>query len=378
LSQADVKALLVLTQPPLVEGGAPGKCAVGLIRGLLAHGLDVHALAARQHFAAEGEVPADLPVEIVDVPPEPVTWRRHIRRWQRPRGELGRGPLAERVRDLAPGFDVLHLEETEAAWSDHGLAVPSVVHLHYLVRRDRELGLPWARQFRDVLETDLAERAAIRRHRHLVASSPLIAAELARRAPRATVTLAPLSLDPREYVPAPLDGAPTAGIIGTATWAPTARAMRQLVALWPTIRSGAPGARLLVAGRGAQRLGLATGDGVDVLGEVRSARAFFQGLSLLVYPVQRGSGMKVKVLEAMASGVPVVTTPAGAEGIAPNPGVVVEGDPVELASAAARILADADERKRRGLEARTAFDAHYAPVVATKPLVTLYRRMVGR
>jgi glycosyltransferase involved in cell wall biosynthesis len=112
-----------------------------------------------------------------------------------------------------------------------------------------------------------------------------------------------------------------------------------------------------------------------VLGEVPSARAFFQDLSVLVYPVQRGSGMKVKVLEAMASGVPVVTTPAGAEGIAPNPGVIVAGDPIELASAAAGILADVDERKRRGLEARKAFDAHYAPAVATKPLVSLYRQM---
>ena len=51
--------------------------------------------------------------------------------------------------------------------------------------------------------------------------------------------------------------------------------------------------------------------------------------------------MKVKVLEAMASGVPVVTTPAGAEGIEPSDGVVVLEQPAELAAAAVELLNDA-------------------------------------
>jgi glycosyltransferase involved in cell wall biosynthesis len=87
--------------------------------------------------------------------------------------------------------------------------------------------------------------------------------------------------------------------------------------------------------------------------------------------------MKVKVLEAVASGVPVVTTPAGAEGIAAGDGVVIaEGDEA-LAAAAARLLADADERRERGAAARRAFLERYAPEPATRPLVELYRRMAG-
>ena len=42
-----MKVLVVLSQPPLPEGGAPGRCAVALLRGLTAHGLDVKAIAAR-------------------------------------------------------------------------------------------------------------------------------------------------------------------------------------------------------------------------------------------------------------------------------------------------------------------------------------------
>ena len=64
-----MRVLVVLSQPPRPEGGAPGKVAIGLIRGLVGHGLDVRAVAARQWFAHPGEPPADLPVEVVPVEP---------------------------------------------------------------------------------------------------------------------------------------------------------------------------------------------------------------------------------------------------------------------------------------------------------------------
>jgi glycosyltransferase involved in cell wall biosynthesis len=87
--------------------------------------------------------------------------------------------------------------------------------------------------------------------------------------------------------------------------------------------------------------------------------------------------MKVKTLEAMASGVPVVTTPAGAEGIEPSDGVIVETEPDRLAAAASELLTDERARRERGAAARADFDRHYSPGPATAPLVELYRRMVG-
>ncbi len=373
-----MRVVLVLTQPPLPEGGAPGKCAVALLRGLLAHGVEVRALAARQHFAVPGEPPDDLPVEVVPVEPEPPGWRAQARRVRRPYGHLARGEFAARVREAAREADVLHFEETETAWCDLGVSTPSLVHIHYLVRRDRPLGRPWQKRFRDVLEFRLGERAAVRRHRYLVASSPSIAAALRAEAPRADVVHAPLSLDPRHYTPASLDGPPTVGIIGTAAWEPTAKAMRRLVAdVWPLIRSRAPEARLLVAGRGVDALALAREPGVELLGEVPSAADFLRGLSVLVYPLERGSGMKVKVLEAIASGVPVVTTPLGAEGIEAEGGVVVEADDHAIAAAAAELLSGERLRRRAGEAGRAAFERRYVPEVATRPLVELYARMAA-
>ena len=170
-----------------------------------------------------------------------------------------------------------------------------------------------------------------------------------------------------------------AGIIGTGGWAPTAEAIRRLVTrVWPLVRARVPDARLLVAGRGTARLGLEAVPGVEVVGEVESGAAFMRSLSLLLYPIERGSGMKVKVLEALATGVPVVTTPQGAEGVVVGPGIVVETDDEALAAAAARILLDDSERSERGAAALDTFRRYYAPGPATLPLVDLYGRMAGR
>ena len=313
-----------------------------------------------------GEVPADLPVELVDVePPGPVQAR--LQRLRRPLGELG-GAFAAHVREAAADDDLVHLEETETVWSGEGITAPSLVHLHFLARSDRPFGPPWRRQFREVLDATRAERAALR-HRHLVASSPLVADALRRAAPHAEVVLAPLSLDPALYRPAPLDGPPTAGLIGTAAWPPTAAAISVLLEeVWPRVTTLAPDASLALAGRGTERFGF---------GEVASARDFFQGVSLLLFPLPRGSGMKVKVLEALASGVPVVTTPAGAEGIEASDGVVVLEEPQALAAAAAELLVDETARKERGAAARADFERRFAPGPATEPLVELYRRLAN-
>lgn len=374
-----MRVLVVLTQPPLPEGGAPGRTAIGLLRGLAGHGIDVQALAAKQHFAIPGEPPADLPVEVLPVLPPPHGLGQRLDRMRRPRGEIARPEFLERVHELAGGADVVHLEETETAWCDQGLELPSIVHIHYLVRQDRSFGPPWRKQFRDVVEFSLGERAAIRRHRYLVASSPLVAKALRSAAPHAEVVHAPLSLDPALYPMARLDGPPVAGLIGTAAWPPTAAAMRLLVStVWPLVRSLVPEATLLVAGRGTESLDLVRTSGVELLGTLPSSRTFFQQISVLLNPMHRGSGMKVKVLEALASGVPVVTTLVGAEGIEAGDGVVVvEADWERFAKEAADVLRDPQARRQRGAAARAAFERRYAPAPATAPLVELYQRVLS-
>jgi glycosyltransferase involved in cell wall biosynthesis len=372
-----VRALVVLPEPPLPEGGASGRCALALLAGLCEHGVDVRALAVRESWAIAGDPPAGAGVEVVEVTPEPAGLRPRLLSLTEPLGGLARSELALQVREAAPDADVLHLEEISTASLGEGVPLPVVAHLHYLVRRDRPPAAPWRREFRHVVELARAERRAIRRHRFLLASSPVVAGELRRQArPGTEVVLAPLSLEPERYPAAPLNGPPVAGLIGSAVWPPTADAVRRLVVdVWPLVRRLVPDARLSIAGRGTDSL-VAEAAGVETLGAVSSSGEFLRGLALLLFPLRRGSGMKVKVLEAIASGVPVVTTPPGAEGIEPNEGVVVECEPRRLAEAAAALLRDEAERRERGAAARATFERLYTPRPATEPIAELYSTMI--
>jgi len=378
-----VRVSVALSQPPTPEGGAPGKCAIGLLRGLVSNGVAVQAVAAQRSFADAPAsllgVPPDLPVVVVGA--EETLGRTAVRlsKVRRPRGELGRGTFEQAFCGESEGADVLHLEETETGWSGRSMPVPRVLHVHYLTALDRR-GVRPGRDALHAAELVYAEILLARSHRWLVASSPVVASTLRRISPRSRTEVVPLSLDPAYYEPAPLDGPPVVGVIGTASWQPTARAMRRLVhQLWPRIHREVPEAVLRIAGRGSERFtdfrGVA---GVEVVGEVASAAAFLRDLSVLAYPLVRGSGMKVKVLEALATGLPVVTTPSGAEGIGPTDGVVVTEKDDEIVEAVRDVLADPAARRQRGAASRNTFLHQFSPHVAMAPLPEIYRLAAAR
>jgi glycosyltransferase involved in cell wall biosynthesis len=372
-----LKALVVLAQPPSFEGTAPARCSAALLRGLAAHDVEATALAPRPAYAAGHAVAADLNVELVELPETHARWADALHRVRYPRGSL-LGPFAERVRELSHTSDVVHLEETETAWCDLGLARPSSLHMHFRVLRDRRLGAPWRNEFRFVLEFAAAEVVAARRHRFLVASSPRIAMSLRKLNSKAEVVVAPLALEPSHYERAALTGPPVAGLIGSGDWPPTRNAILRLTThIWPAVRRHVPEARLVIAGRRTKELeGPAdAANGIEFRGEIESASAFFTDLSLLLYPLDRGSGMKVKVLEALVSGVPVVTTGDGAEGVVATDGVLVRTGDEDLAAAAVELLRDEHARVERGAAARLAFEANYTPSAAAEPIAALFRRM---
>jgi glycosyltransferase involved in cell wall biosynthesis len=367
--------LTVLPDLPALEGGAAGRCAVGFLLGLKAYDVAYRALAARRPGSVAGQPPPELGVEVAEAD-RSNRWRHRLETLTRPCGELSRGSFGARVRELAATADLIHLDQVDAAWCSVGVPVPAVVNIHYLVRQDRHINA--SRNLPALLVRRLGELAAVRRHVYLSANSPVVADALRRTTPRAEVVVSPLSLDPSHYRRAPLDGSPTVAFIGTGFWPPTTSALRRLVErVWPRVLREVPQATLRVAGRGTDRLGLA-GAQVEVLGAVPSAVEFLQGASLLAFPLERGSGMKVKVLEAIACGVPVVTTPSGAEGLQPDDGVVVEtsGSDERLAAAMVELLRDDAARRQRGDAAHRLFMSRYTPEQAVAPLVALYERIL--
>lgn len=381
---AALRVLVVLPFPPLVEGGAASRCAIGMLRGLAGHGVELQVLAAHlrndMHEGPKGDLPDDLPIELTPVA-HPRSKQTRWLRFAKPSSVLERTPFVQLVQERARDADVVHFVELAAATLIPLVDRPAVTQVHCLTRRDRNIGPLWTSEGRVAIELLRAERRIFKQSRWLLVNSREVADPLAKMAPHAHVAVAPLPLDPAIYTPRAALDAPVAGLIGTAEWPPTANAIeRLLTSVWPRVLERRPDARLLLAGFGMEREAfphLPDLPGVEWRGTVPSATDFLRELGVLLYPLGRGSGAKIKVLEALALGVPVVTTPDGAEGIGSHDGLVVDTDDGALADATVALLGDDAARQAAGAAAHDTFDRYHAPLPATVPLLELYEQMAA-
>lgn len=347
-----------------------------MLQGLQEHGVDCDVLAVAD---PRSSLPADLDMPIELVADDLSAWEGRWRRLLRPGSALLGRCFAERLRRRAADVDVVHLVEASMAGALSMLDRPAVLQFDSLTVRDRPALRLWAPDDRDAFETLRAERRALRRAEWLLLSSREVADALPRRIPQARRVVAPLALDPRHYVQRASLERPVAGLIGTARWPPTANAVRRLLGrVWPRVLERRPDARLVLAGSGMEAAAFPDADlpGVEWRGHIPSASDFLCELGILLYPLTRGGGVKVKVLEALALGVPVVSTRDGVEGLPDRRGIVVEEDDALIASATVALLDDTAARQRAGALARENFLSNHTPAVATLPVVELYERMI--
>jgi len=105
--------------------------------------------------------------------------------------------------------------------------------------------------------------------------------------------------------------------------------------VWPRIHALAPQLRFIVVGSrpAAEVRDLARSPGVIVTGAVDDVRPYYGGALAAIVPLRVGGGTRLKILEAMAAGIPVVSTSIGAEGLAVNPGanILLADTPEEMA-----------------------------------------------
>ena len=112
---------------------------------------------------------------------------------------------------------------------------------------------------------------------------------------------------------------PTVLFVGQFKWLPNMEAAKYLVTdIWPLIKNKVPDAKLQIVGRNPNQeiLDLGKFPDVSIQSDVEDIRTAFGESDVLLAPIRNGKGTKLKVLEAMASGTPIVGTPMAAEGIA--------------------------------------------------------------
>lgn len=105
--------------------------------------------------------------------------------------------------------------------------------------------------------------------------------------------------------------------LGSMDWMPNQEGIDWfLQSVWPKLHAEVPQARLYLAGRKMPRhLMEHQPEGVTVVGEVADAMYFIASKQINVVPLLSGSGIRVKIIEAMSAGKTVVTTRVGAQGI---------------------------------------------------------------
>lgn len=111
--------------------------------------------------------------------------------------------------------------------------------------------------------------------------------------------------------------------VGTMNYYPNVEAAVSFTHhIWPAIRKRFPHLRLVLVGANPDPSVQALGqqEGVEVTGMVPDVRPYYRDALAAVVPLRTGGGTRLKILEAMAAGVPVVSTPLGAEGLKIDPG----------------------------------------------------------
>jgi sugar transferase (PEP-CTERM/EpsH1 system associated) len=148
----------------------------------------------------------------------------------------------------------------------------------------------------------------------------------------------------------------------------------------PRVRAVVPSARLTVVGRGAASdlARLRKHPGVRVTGEVPDVRPYLAGSSVVVVPIRIGGGTRLKVVEGLALGRPMVTTTLGCEGIDVDDGehVLIRDDADAFAAAVATLLADPEGGAALGAAGRKLMEARYSWASAAARLEELYRALV--
>lgn len=174
-----------------------------------------------------------------------------------------------------------------------------------------------------------------------------------------------------------LPGAPAVVLLGSEGWAPNRDSVAHFVSsLWPAVARALPSAELHVFGNWQPRLG-----GERVHGwpsPPDSAEPFAQG-SILVLPLRYASGVRMRILEAWARGIPVVATPAAAAGLDASDGVelLLAESAADFARAIGRLAEDAELRGRLVQSGRALLARRHDPANAARALEGIYRELAA-
>jgi glycosyltransferase involved in cell wall biosynthesis len=190
----------------------------------------------------------------------------------------------------------------------------------------------------------------------------------------------PYGVDPTQFEPRDeLADFPSLYHIGAMNWMPNLEGIQWFIdEVWPLVNEKVPGLSCHLAGRYMPdwlKTGIKTN--IVVAGEVPDAKSFIHSHAIAVVPLLSGSGIRIKIIESMALGKPVITTSIGAEGINYTQGenIMIADRAADFAEAIARCAADLERSIMMGKNARKLIELEYNNSVIIQRLSRFYQEI---
>ncbi len=279
--------------------------------------------------------------------------------------------VADMYRESRP--DLVQVEYLSMAEYAEGLPTTRLVRAH--VQDWWHFYLGWKRslsrraRFTQLLgsfDTIIHNRRTLRSFDRILVTSEEERARALELVPEAKVEALPfLLLDCEQFVPhVDIPQSPSLVFVGFLPHTPNEEGLRWfLEKVWPQVRRAEPDVRLTVVGAGASNhmLGLMHDSGVDYRGFVEDLRALYAQSRVYLAPIFTGGGIRTKILEAMAAGVPVVSSKFAPLGLGTEEGehLLAADSPGEYARDVLRLLKDDTLCRRLRRRARSFIESHY-------------------
>jgi glycosyltransferase involved in cell wall biosynthesis len=196
---------------------------------------------------------------------------------------------------------------------------------------------------------------------------------------RDDMTVIPIAIDTDEqaFIPRQPRG-PHIIHIGTMYWPPNIEGITWFLDhIYPLVKQRVPDVRCTLIGARPPESIQARAESdpsLTVTGYVDDPLPYIQDASMMVVPLKAGGGMRVKILNALSQGIPMVSTTVGCEGIAVTHGedILIADEPAAFADSTARLLTDAALNRQITENGRRTAEQRYDYRQACRPLDAIY------
>ncbi|HXB39623.1 MAG TPA: glycosyltransferase [Bacteroidia bacterium] len=166
---------------------------------------------------------------------------------------------------------------------------------------------------------------------------------------------------------------------GSMDWMPNEEAVLWFVKnVWNKVLDKIPKAKFYIAGRGiSEKVASLQIPGVIVTGKTESPEKVYHNYEVMVVPLLSGSGMRIKLIEGMAYGKPIVSTNIGAEGIivTNNKNCLLADDADTFANSVIELLSDKTKKENMQKEAREFAEKNYNNTFLVNQLLNFYKTL---